>query len=150
MPKNLEKHSYMKVTKHFTNPSIQWHIVDAKGQVLGRLATQIARLLRGKHKVEWSPHINSGDFVVLINADQISLSGRKWTQKSYHSHSRYIGSLKETKAQNMDPSLMVVRAVQGMLPKNKTRKQFLKKLKIYPTDKHPHEAQNLIPFKISR
>jgi len=137
----------MKITKHFTELPAQWHLVDAKGQVLGRLATQVAHLLRGKHKVKWSPHINSGDFVVLVNADQISLSGRKWLQKSYHSHSRYIGSLKEKKAQHMNPSTMVVKAVQGMLPKNKMRKRFLKQLKVYSTDKHPHEAQNPIPFK---
>ncbi len=133
-------------TTHISKKDIKidWHIVDAKNQVLGRLASQVAHILRGKHKVHWSPHIDVGDFVVLINAAQIHLSGRKWTQKSYYSHSRHIGSLREKQANLMKPELIIRKAVQGMLPKNKTRNKLLKKLKIYSDDQHPHQAQKLI------
>ena len=134
-------------TTHTSAQNIQWHLIDAQGQVLGRLAGKIASILRGKHKVNWSPHISAGDFVVLINADQIHLSGRKWTQKSYFSHSRHIGSLKEKQASLVAPESMIRKAVQGMLPKNKTRKKLLKNLKIYVKDQHPHQAQNPTPLK---
>ena len=120
-----------------------WHLVDAKGQVLGRLAVRLAELIRGKHKLDWAPHLDNGDFVVLINADQIHLSGKKWQNKSYYSHSRYVGSLKETKAEALTPELLIRKTVQGMLPKNKLRAKMLKKLKIYTGSEHPHEAQNL-------
>lgn len=135
-------------TTHISPKDIQrnWHIVDAKGQVLGRLAARVARILRGKHKVYWSPHIDAGDFVVLINAQHVHLSGRKWTQKSYYSHSRHIGSLKEKTARAVKPESMIRKAVQGMLPKNKTRSRFLKKLKIYPSSQHPHQAQKPTPL----
>ena len=119
-----------------------WHLVDAKGQVLGRLAVRIAELIRGKHKVDWKPHLDQGDFVVLINADQVHLSGKKWEDKSYYSHSRYIGSLKEAKAKVLTSELLIRKTVQGMLPKNKLRAKMMKKLKIYKDSKHPHEAQN--------
>lgn len=119
-----------------------WHLVDAKGKVLGRLAVRIAELIRGKHKVDWAPHLDKGDFVVLINADQIHLSGKKWQDKSYYSHSRYIGSLKEVKAKAVTPESLIRKTVQGMLPKNKLRAQMMKKLKIYKGSEHPHKAQN--------
>ncbi len=119
-----------------------WHLVDAKGQVLGRLAVRVAELIRGKHKVDWAPHLDHGDFVVLINADQIHLSGKKWQDKSYYSHSRYVGSLKTAKAQTLAPEVLIRKTVQGMLPKNKLRDRMMKKLKIYTGSEHPHEAQN--------
>ena len=119
-----------------------WHLIDAKGKVLGRLAVRIAELIRGKHKVDWMPHLDKGDFVVLINADQIHLSGKKRQDKSYYSHSRYIGSLKEAKAKELTPELLIQKTVQGMLPKNKLRAQMMKKLKIYKGSEHPHKAQN--------
>ena len=144
MPKTLK--TLLMKTTHTPDKNIQWHLVDAQGQVLGRLAGKIAYILRGKHKVNWSPHIDAGDFVVLINADQIHLSGRKWVQKSYYSHSRHIGSLKEKQASLMAPESMIREAVQGMLPKNKTRKKLLKKLKIYVKDQHPHQAQKPTPL----
>ena len=137
-------------TTHLSPKDVQrhWHIIDAKGQVLGRLATRVARVLRGKHKVYWSPHVDSGDFVILINAEKVHLSGRKWTQKSYYSHSRHIGSLKEKQARAVKPELIIRKAVQGMLPKNKTRDRFLKKLKIYPNNQHPHQAQKPTPLPL--
>jgi len=119
-----------------------WYLVDAKDQVLGRLAVRVAELIRGKHKLNWAPHLDTGDFVVLINADQIHLSGKKWEDKSYYSHSRYIGSLKEAKAKTLTPELLIRKTVQGMLPKNKLRAKMMKKLKIYRGSEHPHKAQN--------
>ena len=119
-----------------------WHLIDATDCVLGRLSNQIARLLQGKHKIEWAPHIDSGDFVVLINADKIHLSGKKWLKKSYYSHSRHIGSLKQKQAHQIKPKQLIQKAVQGMLSKNKLRKQMMKKLKIYEGSEHPHQAQN--------
>ena len=124
------------------NQKQTWHLMDAKGKVLGRLAVRIAELIRGKHKVDWKPHLDAGDFVVLINADQIHLSGRKWQNKSYYSHSRYIGSLKEAKAEALTSESLIRKTVQGMLPKNKLRAVMMKKLKIYKGSEHPHEAQN--------
>ena len=133
----------MKVTSHIPAKEIQpcWHLIDAKGKVLGRLAAKVAHILCGKHKIQWSPHIDNGDFVVLINANQVHVSGKKQKTKSYYSHSRYIGSLKEKTMDMVKPEQWIREAVQGMLPKNKTRKKLLKKLKVYADDKHPHQAQ---------
>ena len=126
----------------------KWHLIDAEDRVLGRLSAKIAQIIQGKHKVHWSPHLDFGDFVILINADKIHLSGRKWTDKSYYSHSRFIGSLKKKQAHQVDPPLLIRKAVQGMLPKNKMRQQMLKKLKIYKGSKHPHQAQNPAPLSV--
>ncbi len=119
-----------------------WHLIDAKNMVLGRLAVQVARLLRGKHKLDWAPYKDNGDFVILINADHIYLSGNKWANKSYYSHSRYVGSLKEKKASHLSPELLIKKTVTGMLPKNKLRDRMMKKLKVYSQSEHPHSAQN--------
>ena len=119
-----------------------WHLIDAKGQVLGRLAVRVAQLIRGKYKVDWTPHLDKGDFVILINANQIHLSGKKRQNKSYYSHSRYVGSLKTMKAQTLAPEVLIRKTVQGMLPKNKLRAKMMKKLKIYTGNEHPHSAQN--------
>lgn len=150
MPKTLKEHTMNMKTKYAKTSEIErkWHLIDAKDLSLGRLACKVAHLLSGKHKVEWAPHIDAGDFVVLINAENVYLSGRKWAQKSYYSHSRYVGSLKEKKASEMKPEVMITKAVQGMLPKNKLRVQMLKKLKVYTGMEHPHVAQKLTPFKI--
>lgn len=126
----------------------QWLLLDVQNLPLGRLASKVAHYLSGKHKVEWAPHLNVGDFVILINANKFHLSGKKWSQKTYYSHSRYVGSLKEKQAYNMDPKNMIIKAVQGMLPKNKLRSQMLKKLKIYEGVDHPHQAQNPTPITI--
>lgn len=122
----------------------QWHLVDARGQVLGRLASRVARVLMGKHKVRYTPSLDCGDHVVVINARRIRLTGRKLEQKVYRWHTGYPGGLKEVKAQRMyqqHPERMVREAILGMLPKNKLHKRRAKKLRVFADDKHPHEAQ---------
>jgi len=122
----------------------KWYVVDADGMVLGRLASKIAQVLRGKHKPIWAPHINTGDFVVVINADKIRVTGRKAEQKKYYRHSGYLGGLKETPYKRMmdkNPEFILQEAVRGMLPHNRLGRQMLKKLKIYASSDHPHTAQ---------
>ena len=122
----------------------KWHLVDADGKTLGRLAARVATLLHGKHKPIFTPHVDTGDFVIVINAEKISLTGKKWTDKLYIHHSGYPGGLKTTSAEKIlqkKPERLVTMAVQGMLPKTKLGKQMFTKLKVYRGDKHPHEAQ---------
>lgn len=122
----------------------EWWLIDLKGKTLGRVATHIADLLRGKHKPIYSPHIDTGDFVVAINAAQIHLTGKKWTDKKYYHHSGFPGGLKEQTARELlqrHPEKPIFHAVKGMLPKNFLADKMLKKLKIYPTADHPHAAQ---------
>ena len=122
----------------------KWFIVDAQEQVLGRLATRIAMILMGKNKAWYTAFLDTGDFVIVVNAGKISLTGRKRTQKTYYSHSGYPGGLKETSAQKVleqRPERVIKSAVRGMLPKNKLGKKMLSKLKIYAGAEHPHEAQ---------
>lgn len=122
----------------------KWYMVDANGQVLGRLASRVARLLMGKHKVRYTPSLDCGDHVVVINARGIRLTGRKLEQKVYRWHTGYPGGLKEVKARrrfNEAPERMVREAILGMLPKNKLHKRRAKKLRVYADDKHPHAAQ---------
>lgn len=122
----------------------QWYIIDATGMVLGRLATQIAIILRGKNKPVFTPHVDTGDFVIVINADKIRLTGRKWEQKTYYRHSGYPGGLKSitaTKLKEKKPEFLIKNAVRGMLPKNILGRRQIKKLKIYPGPEHKHEAQ---------
>lgn len=118
-----------------------WWLVDATGCSLGRLASEVAILLRGKKKPEFTPHVDTGDFVVVINAKKVHLTGRKWTDKKYFSHSGFFGSLKEKKAKELSGSLLINKAVSGMLPKNKMRKKLMKKLKVYETAEHLHQSQ---------
>jgi len=125
-----------------------WWLVDATGYPLGRLASKVAILLRGKHKAEFTPHVDTGDFVIIINARQIQLTGRKWTNKKYFSHSGFFGSLKEKRAKELSGTELINKAVSGMLPKNKMRKKLMKKLKIYETAKHPHQTQKPVAFSI--
>ena len=122
----------------------KWWVVDAEGQILGRLSTLIASRLRGKHNPLYTPHVDAGDSVVVINADKIRLTGRKWDQKCYYRHSGYIGGLKTTTAKelrNKRPEDIIRFAVKGMLPKNRLGRRLFKKLKVYAGDKHPHSAQ---------
>jgi large subunit ribosomal protein L13 len=122
----------------------KWYVVDAKDKVLGRLATEIASRLRGKHKPTFSPFIDNGDFIVVTNADQIRLTGTKWDDKIYYRHTGYMGGLKETTAREMlvkHPTALIMEAVKGMLPKNKIGRAQLKKLKVYAGTEHPHTAQ---------
>ncbi len=121
-----------------------WWIIDAKDKTLGRLASRIAIILRGKHKPEFTPHIDNGDFVIVINADKVRLTGKKVEQKLYRHHSGYPGGLKEiplSKKMKKDPEGVIIHAVSGMLPKNKLGRKMIKKLKVYPGENYPHQAQ---------
>jgi large subunit ribosomal protein L13 len=122
----------------------KWYLVDAESKVLGRLASQIAMRLRGKHKPIYTPHADTGDFIVVINAEKVSMTGGKLDQKVYYRHSGYIGGLKEVTAEKMlakKPERVLRSAVKGMLPKTSLGRRQLKKLKIYSGSEHPHEAQ---------
>jgi large subunit ribosomal protein L13 len=122
----------------------KWYIVDAKGCVLGRLASFVAVRLRGKHKPVYTPHVDTGDHIVVINAEKIALTGKKWDEKLYHRHSGYMGGLKSMTAKQLlqkRPEDLVTRAVRGMLPKNRLGRDMLKKLKVYAGSEHPHVAQ---------
>jgi large subunit ribosomal protein L13 len=121
-----------------------WVLVDLKDKVLGRAATRIADILRGKTKVIYTPYMDAGDFVVAINAAQIRLTGKKLTDKIYYRHSGFRGGLKETPAGKLlekDPTALIIKAVKGMLPKNRMQDHLLKKLKVYAAGEHPHAAQ---------
>jgi large subunit ribosomal protein L13 len=129
----------------------KWFLVDAESKILGRLATQIAVRLRGKHKAIFTPHADTGDFVVVINADKVSLTGKKWNNKIYYRHSGYLGGLKEISARKLlekKPEDVLRFAVRGMLPKNSLGRRQLKKLKIYAGSEHPHQAQQLEALEI--
>lgn len=122
----------------------KWYVVDAENKVLGRLATEIASRLRGKHKPTFSTFIDNGDFIIVTNADKIQLTGNKWDDKKYYRHTGYIGGIKETSAKELlekHPTDLVTNAVKGMLPKNKLGRAQLKKLKVYAGTDHPHAAQ---------
>ncbi len=123
----------------------KWYIVDANGKVLGRLASEISMVLRGKHKPIFTPHMDTGDFVIVVNAEKVKLTGNKLKDKKYYSHTGYPGGLKETtagKLLNEKPERVLISAVRGMLPKNRLGRQLIKKLKIYAGPEHPHTAQN--------
>lgn len=121
-----------------------WLLVDAEGQTLGHVASAIATRLRGKHKAEYTPHVDTGDFVVVINADKVRVTGKKATGKMYHSHSGYPGGLKSLSFEQMlakSPERVVRLAVRGMMPRNRLGRAMLKKLKVYASGEHPHSAQ---------
>ena len=121
-----------------------WHVIDAQGQTLGRLATRVATLLRGKHKPIFTPHVDCGDYVIVVNAEKIHVTGQKMTQKKYYRHSGYPGGLKEISLRDQlqkFPERVIESAVRGMLPKNRLGRRMFKKLKVYPGPNHPHEAQ---------
>lgn len=128
-----------------------WYVVDASDQVLGRLATQIAMRLRGKHKPIYTPHVDTGDFVIVINADKVKLTGRKVDQKMYWRHSGYPGGIRGVSARRMletKPEELIRQAVRGMLPKNRLGRKLLKKLKVYTGTEHPHQAQQPIAWSL--
>jgi len=130
----------------------KWYLVDAEGQTLGRLASQIARVLMGKHKPVYTPHTESGDFVIVVNAEKVNLTGKKWTDKIYRHHTQYPGGLREFAAKDLvkkKPTAMVQRAVRGMLPKTKIGDRLITKMKVYAGPKHPHEAQQPTPFPLA-
>ncbi len=121
-----------------------WHLIDADGKVLGRLATEIADILRGKNKPIYTPHVDTGDFVVVVNARNIKLTGNKWAAKMYHHHTGYPGGIKSVPAEKLHakkPEELIRLAVKGMLPKNRLGRKMFKKLKVYAGGDHPHEAQ---------
>ncbi len=130
-----------------------WILMDASDQILGRLSSEVASILRGKHKPIFTPHVDTGDHVIVINASKIRLTGRKLIQKAYHHHTGYPGGLRSTTAGRLikeHPDRLIHLAVRGMLPKNKLGRAMIKKLRIYSDDKHPHEAQTPVIRKMSR
>jgi large subunit ribosomal protein L13 len=131
----------------------QWHVIDASDVVLGRLASQTAKLLRGTHKPIFAPHVDTGDFVIIVNAAKVALSGSKRDQKMYRRHSGYPGGLREVPYKDLlatRPQLAVERAVKGMLPHNTLGRAQLSKLKVYAGPDHPHQAQQPTPYEITQ
>ncbi len=121
-----------------------WYVIDAEGQTLGRLATEIARRLRGKHKPEYTPHVDTGDYIIVVNAEKINVTGNKESDKIYHHHTGYVGSLKSVslgKLRKTFPDRIINSAVEGMLPKNPLGRAMFKKLKVYAGPSHDHQAQ---------
>jgi large subunit ribosomal protein L13 len=130
-----------------------WHVIDATDVVLGRLASHTAQLLRGKHKPVFAPHVDTGDFVIIVNADKVALTGNKREQKVAYRHSGFPGGLRATgytKLLDENPQRAVEKAVRGMLPKNSLGRQMLRKLKVYAGPEHPHAAQKPQPFEITQ
>ena len=128
-----------------------WFVVDADGQTLGRLASELATRLRGKHKPEFTPHVDTGDYIVVINAGKIHVTGNKLTQKMYHHHTGYIGNLKSERLDKRlarAPETVITSAVRGMLPKNSLGRQMLKKLRVFAGNEHTHAAQQPQPLKL--
>lgn len=128
-----------------------WFVVDAQGQTLGRLASRVAAVLRGKHKPTYNPSVDCGDFVVVLNADKVKVTGRRMEQKMYYRHSGYHGGLTETsltKQLNTFPERVIESAVRGMLPKNRLGRRMFKKLKVYKGTEHPHQAQQPVPLAV--
>lgn len=127
----------------------KWYVVDATNEVVGRLASRIARVLRGKHKPTYTPHVDTGDFVVVVNADKVRFTGRKEFDKIYRSYSGYPGGEREITAEEVrenHPDRLISKAVKGMMPKGPLGRKMFKKLKVYAGDEHPHEAQQPQPF----
>ena len=128
-----------------------WYVVDAEGKTLGRLSTEIARILRGKHKPIYTPHVDTGDYVIVINADKVRVTGKRLDQKIYYRHSGYMGGLKAVPLRRMletHPERVIEHAVKGMLPKNRLGRQMYKKLKVYASPDHPHQAQKPQPLEL--
>ena len=129
----------------------KWYVIDAEGEALGRLAVKVAHIVRGKHKPIWAPHADVGDFVVVINADKVRLTGRKADTKVYYHHSGYPGGLKATPFRRMQakrPEFVIREAVRGMLPHNRLGRKILKHVKIYASETHPHEAQQPLKLEV--
>jgi len=128
-----------------------WYVVDAEGKTLGRLAAEIAKILRGKHKPIYTPHVDTGDYVIVVNADKVRVTGKRLDQKIYYRHSGYIGGLKAVSLRRMletHPERVIEHAVKGMLPKNRLGRKMYKKLKVYASPDHPHQAQKPQPLEL--
>ena len=129
----------------------KWYLVNAEGKVLGRLSTELAKILKGKNKPTYTPHVDTGDFVVVVNAGKVTLTGKKLKDKIYYHHTGYPGGIKQTSAEKLlakKPTEMIRIAVKGMLPKNSLGRQMLRKLKIYAGANHPHEAQKPVTLNL--
>lgn len=136
--------SYKTVSVNKANANKKWLVVDAEGQTLGRLASRVAIVLRGKHKVNFTPHADCGDYVIVLNADKVNLTGNKWAEKTYVRHTGYPGGQRFTTAEEMlnkHPERLVEKAVKGMLPKNRLGRELFRNLKVYTGTEHDHEAQ---------
>jgi len=141
VPGSLEMKTYMARSQDIDK---KWHVVDAEGKAVGRLATKVATILRGKDKPQFTPHADCGDFVIVINAGKVNFTGKKWSQKTYYRHTGYPGGLRSITAEKLfekKPEEIIKKAVWGMLPKNKWQKKLILRLKIYTGDEHPHKAQ---------
>ncbi|GJM08484.1 MAG: 50S ribosomal protein L13 [Lysobacteraceae bacterium] len=128
-----------------------WFVVDAEGKTLGRMATEIARRLRGKHKPEYTPHVDTGDYIVVVNAEKVAVTGKKLDDKIYHRHTGYIGNLKSTPLKDVlatHPERVIETAVKGMLPKNSLGRDMYRKLKVYAGPEHPHAAQQPLALEV--
>jgi large subunit ribosomal protein L13 len=137
----------------FEEAERNWWIIDAADQRVGRIATTIASLLRGKHKPTFTPHVDNGDFVVVINTDKVQMTGKKWQSKKYYRHSRFFGSLKEKTAAQMkdeDPTFIITEAVRGMLPTNKLSYSLINKFKVYKGAEHPHASQKPEAYSVEK
>jgi large subunit ribosomal protein L13 len=131
----------------------EWFVIDAENVILGRMATEIARRLRGKHKPEYTPHVDTGDYIVVINAEKLAVTGNKMKDKIYYKHTGYIGNLKSItleKQLQKHPEVVIETAVKGMLPKNSLGRTMYRKLKVYAGSEHPHEAQQPTTLEIGR
>ena len=141
-------------TTFMANPNtieLKWYVVDAEGKTLGRLASEVAKVLRGKNKPTFTPHIDTGDYVIVVNAAKIAVTGKKLDQKIYYHHTGYVGGLKETKYRKLlaeKPEFAIRRAVVGMLPKGPLGRQMAKKLKVYAGPNHDHAAQKPVKFDL--
>ena len=155
---NIRTHTRRLMTVRTFSPKAadvqrQWHVIDASDVVLGRLASQAATLLRGKHKPIFAPHVDTGDFVIIVNASKVALSGNKLVDKRAYRHSGYPGGLRSVAYGDLmatSPERAVTKAVRGMLPKNTLGRQMLRKLKVYAGPEHPHQAQKPVPFEITQ
>lgn len=128
-----------------------WYVIDAEGKTLGRLATEVARRLRGKHKAEYTPHVDTGDYIIVVNAEKVTVSGKKTTDKIYYRHTGYPGGIREInfeKLQAQKPEMIIEKAVKGMLPRNPLGRAMFRKLKVYAGANHNHTAQQPQPLEI--
>ncbi|MEM1271527.1 MAG: 50S ribosomal protein L13 [Bacteroidota bacterium] len=147
----MNVNSYRTLSAKPADVQREWLVVDADQQVVGRLATQIAHVLRGKHRPNYTPHVDGGDFVVVVNAEKIRFTGNKETQKEYFRHTGYPGGVKLATPKvkrEKDPTFILSNAVKGMLPKTKLGRQMISRLKVYAGPEHPHEAQDPKPFDV--
>lgn len=147
----MEANSYKTASASKATVEKKWLVIDVEGQILGRVASQIAFLLRGKHKTSFTPHVDGGDYVIVLNADKIRLTGKKWMQKEYIRHTGYPGGQRVVRADMMlekHPERIVENAVRGMLPKNRLGRQIFRNLRVYTGTEHPHEAQEPETFEL--